>query len=83
MKKLSSVVSLLGLLLVLALSLLLVLLNPEVVDVDIFGLFFIHHSLGLLLLFTFVSGIFLTLALSFIPAWILNNKNKRLQKRFG
>jgi uncharacterized integral membrane protein len=81
MKILPAIFGLCVLLMILVSSLLLVLLNPDVVTLDIFGMFFLHQSLGLLILFAFVAGVFVSLLLSFFPAWILSYKNKNLQKR--
>lgn len=81
MKVIQSLFSLISLLVVLIVSLLLVMLNPMIVEFDVFGLILIHQSVGLLVLFSFIVGIFFALCLTFIPSLVLAWRNKRLQKK--
>lgn len=81
MKLIQSLVSLLSLLMVLMLSLLVVILNPTIVELDIFGLILLHQSVGILVLFSFIFGIVFALSLTIIPSLVLTWRNKRLQKQ--
>jgi uncharacterized integral membrane protein len=81
MKMLHSLILLILLLVTLVLSLLLVVINSDLVYLDIFGLFFVKQSLGLIVLFSFVLGVLFTLALTFIPSSVLSWRHKRLAKK--
>jgi len=83
MKLIQSLLVIASLLLVLIISLLIVMLNPQQVEFDILGLFWLNQSLGLLLLFSFIVGVFFALALTFIPSPFLVWLNKRLQKKLA
>ena len=81
MKIIQNIFVLASLLCILIISLLLVMLNAKNVHLDLFGMFFIEQSLGLLLVLSFVLGVIFALFLTFIPNSILLFKNKHLQKK--
>ncbi len=81
LRTLMTVFSLASLVSVLFISLLLVLLNPQSVTLDVFGLVLINSSLGILLLSFFILGTLFALCLFFIPNAWLSWRNKRLQKQ--
>lgn len=81
MKLIQRIFVLLTFVVILILSLLVVMLNPNIVNFDVLGLFFIKQSVGFLLLGSFVGGIIFTLLLTFIPNIILSWRNERLKKQ--
>ena len=81
MQILQSLVLTIILLVILVLSLLLVILNSDQVQFDIFGLYFVEQSIGIVALFSFVFGVLFTLSLTFIPSAVLSWRHKRLAKK--